>query len=80
MFIQTMHFWGFDGLSSYVDLDTDMKMDGWGFHWLFTFLAPFPGPTNAVIVTPLKADAAPSTGLVITRRHGGVCFHNPSKY
>eukprot|EP00066_Takifugu_rubripes_P024700 XP_011613966.1 PREDICTED: MLX-interacting protein [Takifugu rubripes] len=34
--------------------------------------APFSGPANAVIVTPpLKADAAPNTGLVIAPRLGG---------
>lgn len=44
----------------------------------FTSLAPFSGPANAVIVTPpLKADAAPNTGLVIAPRLGGVRFHNP---
>lgn len=61
-----------------------MKMDGRReggmFHCLFTFLAPFPGPANAMVVTPtpLKADAVPSTGLVIAPRLGGVCFHHPS--
>lgn len=46
----------------------------------FTSLAPFSGPANAVIVTPpLKADAAPNTGLVIAPRLGGVSFHNPSE-
>lgn len=58
-----------------------MKMDGWRFHCLFTFLAPFPGSANAMIVTPtpLKAEAVHNTGLVITPRLGGVCFHIPSK-
>lgn len=46
---------------------------------LFPSLAPFSGPANAVIVTPtpLKADTAPNTGLVIAPRLGGVCFHSP---
>lgn len=58
-------------------------MDGKGrFHCLFVFLAPFPGPANAMIVTPtsLEPDAVPSTGLVIAPRLGAVCFHQPSKH
>lgn len=53
-----------------------------GFTCLLTFPAPFPGPANAMIVTPtpLKADAVPSTGLVISPRVGGVCFHYPPKH
>lgn len=45
----------------------------------FTSLAPFSGPANAMIVTPtpLKADTAPNTGLVIAPRLSGVRFHNP---
>lgn len=56
-------------------------MEGGRSHCLFTFLAPFSAPANAMIVTPtpLKADAVPSTGLVIAPRLGGVCLHNPSK-
>lgn len=52
------------------------------FDCLFIFLAPFPGPASAMIVTPppLKPDAVPSTGLVIAPRLGGVCLHNPSKH
>lgn len=43
---------------------------------VFTLLAPFPGPANAVIVTPttLKADVVPNTGVVITPHLGAVCF------
>lgn len=43
---------------------------------MFTLLAPFPGPANAVIVTPtpLKADVVPNAGVVITPHLGGVCF------
>uniref|UniRef100_H3DEG2 MLX interacting protein n=1 Tax=Tetraodon nigroviridis TaxID=99883 RepID=H3DEG2_TETNG len=47
---------------------------------LFTSPAPFPGPANTMIVTPtpLKADAGPSTGLVISPRLGGVRSRFPS--
>lgn len=57
-------------------------MDKGRFHCLFIFLAPFPGPANAMIVTPtsLEPDAVPSTGLVIAPRLGAVCFHHPSKH
>lgn len=43
---------------------------------MFIFSAPFPGHTNAVIVTPtpLKADVVPNAGVVIAPSHlGGVC-------
>lgn len=44
---------------------------------VFIFSAPFPGHTNAVIVTPtpLKADVVPNAGVVIAPSHlGGVCL------
>ena len=44
---------------------------------MFIFSAPFPGHTNAVIVTPtpLKADVVSNAGVVIAPSHlGGVCL------
>lgn len=44
---------------------------------VFILSAPFPGHTNAVIVTPtpLKADVVPNAGVVIAPSHlGGVCL------